>query len=107
MGRCISPASSVEVPLFTSAASLAPTASSVRPSTSFTSSVAWAARWGASRARSSMGATGSTNWTSGWLARSRSAASSMGGRSRAISPRRLPGTMAMVVRSWASPSASR
>ena len=107
MGRSISPASSVEVPLFTSAASLAPTTSSVCPSTRRTSRVRCAARYGSSVARASVGATGTTNCASGCTARIRSAASSMGGRSRFSSAGRLPGTIAMVVRPAGRPSSAR
>ncbi len=107
MGRSIIAVSSVEVPLFTMAASLAPTTSSVRPSTSFTSIVLCCARYGSSAARGSVGATGTTNCASGWTALIRSAASSIGANSRFSSEGRLPGTSATVVRSPSRPSAAR
>ncbi len=57
--------------------------------------------------RASVGATGTRNWASGWAARSRSAASSIGGSSRFSSEGRLPGTIAMVVRAAGTPSSAR
>ena len=107
MGRFMSADSSVEVPLFTSAASLAPTDSSARPATSRTSSPGWSPSAGRRASSESVAATGMTNWTSGWSLRMRSAASSMGGRIRAISLRRLPGRRATVVRPGGRPRAAR
>jgi hypothetical protein len=107
IGRSMRAVSRVEVPLFTSAASLAPTTSSAFPATSVTSSVACDARYGRTTSSWSVGATGTTNCASGCRARMRSAAASMDGKMRWSSEARLPGRRATVVRPPSSPSAVR